>query len=76
MTKNQNRNTSTASEQAERSQISSPSSIRNQVSKRTHEIAVTAGRTPPYVIQEDYEMAKMQITGETNLELQNKIIYG
>jgi len=35
------------------------------ISKRTHELAEKAGRTPPYVIQEDYENAKRQIKKES-----------
>ena len=47
---------------------------RTQVSERTHELAVLAGRAPPYVTQADYQQAKRELTGETDLDRQNAML--
>lgn len=47
---------------------------RAMVQIRTHELAVRAGRTAPHVTQFDYEQAKREITGESDLDRQNDIL--
>lgn len=47
---------------------------RASVNIRTHELALLAGRVPPYVTQGDYEQAKREITGETDRVLQNELL--
>ena len=47
---------------------------RESVRLRTHELARRAGRTPPYVTQADYEQAKRELTGETELDRQLAIL--
>jgi hypothetical protein len=44
---------------------------RAAVHVRTQELAVLAGRVPPQVLQADYEQAKREITGETQIDRQN-----
>ena len=43
---------------------------------RSRELAVLAGRTPPYVAQADYEQAKRELTGESDAERQDAILDG
>lgn len=38
---------------------------------RTRELAAKAGRIPPEVTQLDYEQAKRELTGETDLDRQD-----
>lgn len=47
---------------------------RAAVNVRTHEIAAHAGRVPPQVSQADYEQAKREITGETDVDRQNTLL--
>lgn len=47
---------------------------RAMVHARTRELALAAGRPPPYVTQADYEEAKRQLTGEQDLERQIAIL--
>lgn len=47
---------------------------RAQVNARAHELAVIAGRAPPYVTQADYQQAKREVTGETELDRQDAIL--
>ncbi len=47
---------------------------REKVRVRTHELALRAGRTPPHVTQADYEQAKRELTGETELERQLAVL--
>jgi hypothetical protein len=49
---------------------------RAQVDARAHELAVLAGRVPPYVTQSDYQQAKRELTGETDLDRQNAMLDG
>ena len=44
---------------------------RKAVNERAHELAWQAGRRDPKVTQIDYERAKREITGETDLDRQN-----
>lgn len=44
---------------------------RAAVHVRTQELAALAGRVPPQVSQADYERAKREITGETDVNRQN-----
>ncbi len=44
---------------------------RDAVHTRTQELAALAGRVHPRVTQADYEQAKQEITGETEVDLQN-----
>lgn len=44
---------------------------REQVHVRTQQLAVLAGRVPPQVSQADYEQAKREVTGESELDRQN-----
>jgi hypothetical protein len=43
---------------------------RAMVHQRARELSVIAGRVPPQVSQADYEQAKRELTGETELDLQ------
>lgn len=43
---------------------------RERVHARTQEFAVRAGRRPPQVSQADYEQAKREVTGETEIDRQ------
>ena len=47
---------------------------RERVDARTHELALLAGRPPPHVTQSDYEQAKREVTGESNIELQEAML--
>jgi hypothetical protein len=47
---------------------------RERVHLRAHELAVIAGRPPPYVTQGDYEQAKREVTGESDLERQEAVL--
>lgn len=49
-------------------------SARERVGRRTRELAVLAGRVPPYVSQLDYEQAKRDVTGESLLERQESFL--
>ena len=44
---------------------------RDLVQARTRELAVIAGRTPQQVTQADYERAKRELTGETDIDRQD-----
>lgn len=44
--------------------------LRQQVHRRTHELAVLAGRIPPAIAQSDYKQAKRELTGESDGERQ------
>lgn len=44
---------------------------RAAVHVRTQELALQAGREPPEVSQADYEQAKREVTGETDVDRQN-----
>jgi hypothetical protein len=44
---------------------------RDLVQARTRELAVIAGRTPQQVSQADYERAKRELTGETDMDRQD-----
>lgn len=41
---------------------------------RTQQLALRAGRVPPEVSQTDYEQAKRDITGETDVDRQNAVL--
>lgn len=43
---------------------------RAMVHTRTRELALRAGRLPPYVTQNDYEQAKRELTGESDPDRQ------
>jgi DNA-binding LacI/PurR family transcriptional regulator len=47
---------------------------RELVQARAHEIAVIAGRPSPYVTRADYLQAKRELTGESDLDLQDAIL--
>ncbi len=47
---------------------------RARVDARTHELALLAGRSPPHVTQSDYEQAKREVTGESDIDLQEAIL--
>ena len=47
---------------------------RAKVDARARALAVIAGRVPPYVTQADYQQAKRELTGETDLDRQNAIL--
>src|SRR5436305_12984000 len=49
---------------------------RGNVNVRTQQLAVLAGRAPPYVTQADYQQAKRELTGETDLDRQSAILDG
>jgi len=44
------------------------------VRARTRELALFAGRVPPHVTQADYEQAKRELTGESDLDRQQAMI--
>jgi len=44
------------------------------VRDRARELAVIAGRSPPHVTQGDYEDAKRELTGETEMDRQDAIL--
>jgi hypothetical protein len=47
---------------------------RAQVDARARELALRAGRAPPHVAQADYQQAKRELTGETDLDRQNAVL--
>lgn len=47
---------------------------RARVHVRTQQLALRAGRVPPEVSQTDYEQAKRDITGETEVDRQNAVL--
>lgn len=47
---------------------------REMVQARTRELAIIAGRPPPQVSQVDYEQAKRELTGESDLDRQNAVL--
>jgi hypothetical protein len=47
---------------------------REMIAARTRELALRAGRIPPYVAQADYEQAKRELTGETDADRQDALI--
>jgi hypothetical protein len=47
---------------------------RAMVHARTSELAVIAGRAPPLVNQNDYEQAKRELTGETDVDRQEALL--
>ena len=53
---------------ADRARIGSVT--RERVDARTHELALLAGRPPPHVTQSDYEQAKREVTGESDIDRQ------
>ena len=50
------------------------SQIREMLHVRTRELALHAGRIPPHVSQLDYEQAKRELTGESELDRQDVMI--
>ena len=50
-------------------------SPRHQLQIRTRELAALAGRLPHEITQADYEQAKREVTGESNLDRQNAFLY-
>ena len=49
-------------------------SIRERVQARTRQLALLAGRAVQEICQRDYEQAKRELTGETDLERQNAVL--
>jgi hypothetical protein len=47
---------------------------REMVQARTRELAMIAGRIPPEVSQADYEQARRELTGESDLDRQDAIL--
>jgi hypothetical protein len=47
---------------------------RAMVHARTRELALIAGRVPPHVSQVDYEQAKRELTGESDLDRQEALL--
>jgi hypothetical protein len=47
----------------------------DMVRERTVELAGNAGRSPIEIRQRDYEQAKRELTGETDLDRQHAVIY-
>lgn len=47
---------------------------RAKVDARTRELAALAGRAAPHVTQADYQQAKRELTGETDLKRQAAIL--
>jgi hypothetical protein len=47
---------------------------REMVRLRSRELALIAGRTPPQVSQIDYEQAKRELTGESDLDRQDAML--
>ena len=47
---------------------------REMVQARTRELALIAGRAPPHVTQADYEQAKQELTGESDLDRQEAVL--
>ena len=48
--------------------------IRERLRVRTRELALRAGRIPPHVAQLDYEQAKRELTGKSELDEQAAVI--
>jgi hypothetical protein len=46
------------------------------VRSRTVELAIGAGRSSIEIKQSDYEQAKRELTGETDFERQQAVLYG
>ncbi len=46
------------------------------VRRRTVELATSAGRSPIEIRQRDYEQAKRELTGETDFDRQQAVLYG
>jgi hypothetical protein len=44
------------------------------VQARTRELAVLAGRTPLAITQSDYEQARREMTGETDMDRQEAVL--
>jgi hypothetical protein len=55
---------------------SSPIVTPHMVRSRTVELAVSAGRKPIEIRQSDYERAKRELTGETDFNRQQAVLYG
>ena len=47
---------------------------REMVQARTRELALIAGRAPPHVSQADYEQAKRELTGESDMDRQEAML--
>ena len=47
---------------------------REMVQARTRELALIAGRAPPHVTQADYEQAKRELTGESDMDRQDTML--
>ena len=47
---------------------------REMVHARTRELALIAGRVPPHVSRVDYEQAKLELTGESDLDRQDAML--
>jgi len=47
---------------------------RAMVQARARELAVIAGRAPPYVTQVDYQQARRELTGESDMDRQDAIL--
>jgi hypothetical protein len=47
---------------------------RAMVHARARELALIAGHSPPYVSQADYEQAKRELTGESDIDRQDAIL--
>jgi hypothetical protein len=47
---------------------------RAMVQARARELAVIAGRAPPYVTQVDYQQAKRELTGESDIDRQDALL--
>jgi len=46
------------------------------VRSRTVELALSAGRSSIEIRQRDYEQAKRELTGETDFDRQQSLLYG
>jgi hypothetical protein len=44
------------------------------VRARTRDLALIAGRAPPHVTQADYEQAKRELTGESDMDRQEAVL--
>jgi hypothetical protein len=47
---------------------------REMIHARARELAMIAGRAPPHVSQADYEQAKRELTGESDLDRQEALL--
>ena len=47
---------------------------REMVHARARELALLAGHTPPHVRQSDYEQAKRELTGESDIDRQDAVL--